>query len=165
MVLTLICRQLYHLGLGFAKKPTFVKKKWIVSTFRALPLDLDMFMHINNTAYPRIAELASWELMAAIRFNRMYATHGFLGLVITQQQVTYKKPISPFQLYEVHTNIQYADNKWLDYTHHFVQHHKDVPPGNEPIHYATVTKRGVVKTLKGRTIKVDEFINYLKCFE
>ena len=162
MVFTLTCRQLYHLSVGLFKKPVFVNK-YIVSEFRAYPLDLDMFMHMNNIAYPRVAELASWQLLAAVGFLST-VWKGVYALVITEQHVVYKRQIKPFQKYEVHTNIKQIDNKWLDYTHIFLQHKDDVPPNAKPLEYAIITKRGVVKNMSGKTIKIEEYAQYLERF-
>lgn len=128
-------------------------------------MDLDMFMHLNNTAYPRVAELASWQLLAAVGFLSIVPSKGLLALVVTEQKVEYLRQIEPFQKYEVHTTIKKSDNKWLDYSHKFLQHRSDVTENEEPIVYATVTKRGVVKNLKGKTVKIEEYSQFLRNFE
>jgi acyl-CoA thioesterase FadM len=164
MVLTLACRQLLQLALGIIRKPVYINKH-IVSEFRAYPLDLDMFMHMNNTAYPRVGELASWNLLAAVGFLKTIQTHGFLALVITEQHVIYKRQILPFQKYEIHTRIIPIENKWLEYTHVFKQHRNDVSPGESPIEYAVITKKALVKNLQGKTVKVEEYEQFLKKIE
>ena len=164
MVLLLTLRQLYHLSVGLLRRPAFTNKH-LVSQFRAYPVDLDMFMHVNNTAYPRVAELASWQLLAAVGFLSVVPKKGLLALVVTEQKVQYLRQIKPFQKYEVHTTIKQCDNKWLDYSHKFLQHKSDVPENMEPKVYAIVTKRGVVKDLKGKTVKIEEYSQFLKNFE
>lgn len=148
--------------VGITRKPLWANE-FIVSDFRAYPLDLDMFMHLNNTAYPRVAELASWELVGAIGFYKLFSQQ-IMTLVIVEQNVSYLRQIKPFQRYEVRTTINSVENKWLDYTHFFMQHREDVPSGNDPVVYATIKKRGVVKSLKGKTIPVEEYQQYLHNF-
>lgn len=164
MVLLLTLRQIYHLLVGLIRQPVFVKNH-LVAEFRAYPFDLDMFMHMNNTSYPRVAELASWQLLAAVGFLRTIPSKGFLALVITEQEIIYKKEIKPFQKYEIHTKIDQVDNKWLDYKHLFLQHKDDVQNGMDPVLYAMISKRGVVKNLSGKTIKIEEYSRYLKDFK
>ena len=40
----------------------------LVSTWRCWPIDLDVFMHLNNANYLRVAELSRWSNMAELGF-------------------------------------------------------------------------------------------------
>ena len=172
MVLLLSLRQILHMTVGFIKQP-IIENKHIVASFRAYPPDLDMFMHVNNAAYLRVGELAAWQLLGPLGFFSVIAHNGLAALVITEQQVTYKKEIKPFQRYEVHTTIRPVENKWLEYTQTFVQQRVDMHKSPtedkqsdiQPVHYCIIRKRGLVKTLKGKTIKPEELAQCLQHFE
>jgi acyl-CoA thioesterase FadM len=154
-MLLLSLRQGYQLLLGSFKKPV-LENKHLVATFRLWPVDMDVWGHMNNAAYPRVAELASWQLLPQINFASKAMKNGW-ALVVTEQKIVYKKSIRPFQRYEILTNVSMHDNKWLTYRHIFRQHKDDVKPGQSPIEFATVEKVGAVKDRKGKTVTSDQF--------
>jgi acyl-CoA thioesterase FadM len=157
MVLLLTLRQGYQLLLGSFAKP-ILENKYMVTSFRCWPVDMDVFMHMNNASYIRIAELASWRLLPKAGFLTKVFKNRW-ALVVVEQKVTYKKSIRPFQRYEVLTNVsvQEGDQKWLQYRHIFRQHKDDVKPGQAPVEFATVEKTGVVKDRSGKTIGLSQF--------
>lgn len=155
MVFILSLRQCYQLALGAIYKPV-LENKHLVASFRCWPVDMDMMLHMNNASYVRVAELASWRLLPQINFVSK-AFKNKWALVVVEQNVVYKKSIRPFQKYEVLTNVTIEDTKWLRYRHIFRQHKDDVKPNQEPIVFATVDKKGVVKDRAGKTVLSDQY--------
>jgi len=61
-------RVLGQLALGSFKPATINRMKKIPTTdvaFRCYPIDIDTYLHMNNSQYLRIAELARWKIFPA----------------------------------------------------------------------------------------------------
>jgi hypothetical protein len=153
---TFTLRMLNQLMLGFARPSTVTRARGIPSTdvaFRCWPIDLDIYMHMNNSCYLRVAELARW---------RAFPATGLLGKVMrdkvlflaVEQQIRYLRPIAPFRKYVVSTTCTvHEDDKWLWYRHVFEQHPDDVKPGKEAGKYAIIDLKAVLKEQSGKTIQ------------
>lgn len=118
--------------------------------FICWPFDIDIMMHMNNASYARVAELARWRLISAGSVKPGWA------LLVAEQKIEYRKPISPFQKYVVSTSITATEDKWLNYIHVFEQHPSLIKEGKEPVIYAIVTAKTVVKERNGKTVKPKE---------
>ncbi len=114
-----------------------------------------MFLHMNNASYIRVAELARWRLLPQTGILPKTISEGWLFLAV-EQTATYAKPIMPFQRYEVETTLTSHQDKWLMYEHKFVQCKDKVKEGKEPVVYATIKLRAVLKRADGRTIRHSE---------
>ncbi|CAH0514639.1 unnamed protein product [Peronospora belbahrii] len=105
-------------------------------------LDCDVNLHLNNASYLYSMELARWHFSAA---------NGFLWQVIKSrrmilvgsQAIRYRHAISPFQAYEIKTQVVYWDNDWLYILHQF----QDAATGKQ---FAEGLVRGVVMKEKRR---------------
>jgi acyl-CoA thioesterase FadM len=128
---------------------------WDVS-FRAWPIDLDTYFHVNNACYLRVAELARWRLFPETKMFDYFKQHGIMFLA-TENTVKYYKPIAPFQRYIVSTSLSTSDDKWFYYNHTFLQHPTEVKDGNTPIVFANVVCKAVLKEKSGKTVKVSSF--------
>jgi acyl-CoA thioesterase FadM len=122
---------------------------------RCWPIDIDIFMHMNNAMYVRCAELARWRIFPQSSSLRMTSMSGILFLAV-DQQVVYHKPIMPFSKYIIRTTISTTDNKWLHYCHTFQQDPSQVKSGQDPKIYAVVNCRAVLKEKSGKTVKIDQ---------
>lgn len=155
-MLTFIARILNQFTQGYLKRTaldTSVKHAVTYNVpFRCWPIDMDAFMHMNNASYVRVAELARWRIFPQTGFFDK-RNSGILFLVV-DQSVQYFKPIGPLQQYTVKVTITSSENKWLHYKHAFIQH--PVREGKEPIVYALVESRAVLKRKNGKTVKMDE---------
>ena len=97
MVLVLTLRQLHQVILSFATNP-IMRNRHLVCSFRCWPVDIDIFMHMNNSSYSRIAELATWRHLRCLGFLSTAVNNGW-ALVVTEQTITYLRIIRPFQRY------------------------------------------------------------------
>ncbi len=143
-------RVLNQLVLGSLKKLP-VKSPYVVN-MRCWPIDIDIYMHMNNANYPRTAELARWRAFPQANMMNVLLGKGTLFLAV-EQTVQYFKPIGLFQKYTISTTISVTDNKWMHYNHTFQQHPDDLKsPDQKPITFCIVTCKAVLKEKSGKTI-------------
>lgn len=153
-MLLLIARIINQIILGTIK-PLPSKSPCIVN-FICWPIDIDMFLHMNNSSYLRIAELTRWRFMYSTGFLSDPELRRLMFLVVDQKCV-YKRPIQPFQRFTVSTTIS-SDDKWLYYVHRFLQHPSNVKPGKVAIEYAVVEATAVIKERSGKTFRPSQII-------
>ena len=151
MVFLLTLRQINQVILSFAKKP-LLRDKQLVCSFRCWPVDLDIFMHMNNASYSRVAELATWRHLRCLGFLSSAINNGW-ALVVTEQKINYLRSIHPFQRYEVLTSFKMDDDKYLKCRQVFSQHPADVKSGADAKIFAIIERTGVIKDRKGQTIR------------
>ncbi len=160
-MITFALRIVNQLVLGKFVKINVVKAANAVPAydvaFRAWPIDLDTNMHVNNSCYLRTGELARWRIFPQSNMFATLAAKGIMFLV-SEQTIQYKRPINPFQKYVVRTSMSTTENKWMHYKHTFIQHPDDVAFGKEPIVYAIIDCKAVLKEKSGKTVKADEFL-------
>jgi acyl-CoA thioesterase FadM len=86
---------------------------------RAGFLDLDLYLHMNNSAYTVHTELARWNL---------FSYSGLLGfvlrrklvLLVTNSSITYRSPIGPWAPFEIHTKLAGWDERQMTIMHTFI---------------------------------------------
>ncbi len=88
------------------------------TTFRVLPTDIDVLMHMNNGVYFSLMDLA--------RINFMIRNQTFPRLkqnlvypVVASEMMRFRKSIQLFQRFEITTRIMGWDNKFFYVAHHF----------------------------------------------
>ena len=118
-------------------------------TQRAWPMDCDIFMHINNGSFVRLAELARWRVLSASGLLKQVLKTRTVFLV-AEQTVTYKKQLPLGRRYLLETSVA-ADQKWLWYTHRFTS----VDGATE---YAIARVRAVLKAPSGKTVLPSEAV-------
>ncbi len=80
--------------------------------FRVLPTDLDINLHMTNARYLSIMDLGRTDLLICA---------GLLGLVKRQRwmpvvgsiDITFRRPLAPFQRFVIKTRLLCWDEKWL----------------------------------------------------
>lgn len=149
-------RMLSQVALGFLRPPKVnLAKKTVEVGFRCWPIDLDTYLHMNNAQYLRVSELSRWRIFPPSGLMAASMKKGWMFLAV-EQTVKYLKPIGPFQRYVVSTKMSHKDNKWLLYEHTFQQHPNDVKAGQEPVKYAVIDLRAVLKQRDGKTVRPAE---------
>lgn len=151
-MLTYTLRVLNQIMLGSIKKIPITSPYQV--PFRCWPLDMDLFMHLNNASYFRVAELARWRMFPQ---SNMTSFAGSMFLVV-EQSIKYIRPIGPFQSYVVSTKLSSSDDKWIHHEHTFQQHPKDVKKGKEPAVFAVIDCKAVVKEKSGKTIRPSQIV-------
>ena len=141
-MLELYIRFVNQIILGVIKKHVILESpKRILNEFRCWPIDIDLFLHMNNSKYLTIAEMTRWRMMYSMGSSGLLAKSGLF--LVSEQQIQYYKAINPFQKYVVETKIEYnpEDNKWLWYTHTFLSHPTNIKKDRDPIKYAVVISK------------------------
>jgi acyl-CoA thioesterase FadM len=127
-----------------------------VAPFRCWPVDY-AFGHMNNAAFITVAELSRWRMITELGLTEHVFSKRAL-IVVSEQSVSYKKPILFMREYVVSTTIRVSeDDKWLHYCHSFEQFPDTVEDGCETIKYAEVNVKAVFKS-NGKTIKPSELM-------
>ena len=153
-------RVIHQMLRGYLSKPVMTGDKAVDIGFRCLPLDIDIFGHMNNARYLQNAELARWRLLPASNVtHRITSKEGMIFLAV-ENKVKYLGEIKPFQKYIIRTTctVSRSDDKWLFYKHVFKQHPKDVMTGQQPRIFCEIDLKAVVKERSGKTIKPSTLI-------
>lgn len=151
-------RQIYHVLKGM-KTPQVVRNKRLEVPFRCMPWDIDLFMHMNNASYLRLAELARWRMVGSsgMAESDLFRSGNVLFLAV-ENKVKYLRQVQPFKKLIVTLSCDvYKDDKWIYMRHRFEQH-PDTKSGQEPKLYADVECRAVFKKRNGQTIKPSDLM-------
>ena len=162
-----IIKQIVH---GCISAPKIKPNKTVGIHFRCWPIDIDAFLHMNNSKYLQVAELARWRtLPASSMMSRVFTKEGLLFLAV-ENHIKYIRPIQPFQKYVVSTSVSFdpIDDKWLNYKHVFHQETEnniDSDSLSSGKTFAIVDLKAVVKENNGRTIKPSTLVKNSKFFK
>ena len=119
--------------------------------FRVLPTDLDVLGHMNNGVYLSIMDLARMDLMIrAGAWSRLRAL-GYYP-VVSNQTISYRKSLQPWQRFVVETRIAGYDSKGVFVEQRFVV-------GGEI--YARAFMRGRFLKKSGGTVAIGEVADAL----
>jgi len=128
--------------------------KRVTAPFRCYPLDIDVFGHMNNANYIRVAELARWRMLTESNLLT-YMLKRRLMFLLVEQTVKYDRPIMPFQSYNVQTSVKVcSEDKWVYYTHIFEE--ANPSSSDSPKVYARIEAKTVMKLSNGKTLKPSE---------
>lgn len=85
---------------------------------RAGLLDIDVMSHMNNAAYLTHCELARWQLCAETGLLS-WCVRKKAGFVVAHVNMRYRREVSAFQPFEIHTRIAAADASSVYMSHDF----------------------------------------------
>ena len=145
---------------GYINPPVLDKAaKTVTIPFRCWPVDVDPYFHMNNSKYLFLAELARWRTFPATGMVHKALSRDGLFFLLADTHIEYKRPINPFQRFVISTTITTEkDDKWIYYHHNFLQHPDDVKEGNEPLTFATLKSKSVLKQANGKTVRPSSMI-------
>ncbi|HET7275981.1 MAG TPA: thioesterase family protein [Longimicrobiaceae bacterium] len=83
-----------------------------VVVFHVLPNDLDINFHMNNGRYLSLMDLGRLDLMMRIGVMRQLFRCKWRP-VIGSLSIRFRRSLSPFQRYEIHTRLLCWDDKWM----------------------------------------------------
>lgn len=101
---------------GFMKKDPRIKP-W-KRHYRCMPWDCDINIHMTNARYNGIQDLSRTYALAEMGILFSLFKQGFLP-VLSAQEITYFKPIGPFQKFTVITTLGHWDEKYYYISHEF----------------------------------------------
>lgn len=156
-MITFTLRIAHQILRGSLSRPVVTPEKTVVIAFRCWPIDIDPFLHMNNSKYLLNAELARWRtLSAGDVLSRAMSKEGLLFLA-TENNVRYMHPIAPLQKYEISTTCTVdGGDKWFYFRHTFQEHPDDVK--GKAKEFAIIDLKAVVKQKNGKTIKPSTLI-------
>ncbi len=79
--------------------------------FRVWPLDCDINLHLTNARYFSLCDLSRIYLLAEVGILFKMLKRKWLP-VVQAQEISYFKPINPFQKFEVTTRLSHWDDKY-----------------------------------------------------
>lgn len=91
--------------------------------FRVLPTDIDVLMHMNNGRYLSLLDLARVDCMirnktfASLKKYKIYP-------VVASEMIRFRKSLNLFQRFEITTQIQGWDDKFIYIVHQFKRQHR-----------------------------------------
>jgi len=183
-MLTFTLQAIYQIVRGHISPPKLSLTKTVDVAFRCWPIDMDAFLHMNNSRYLLNAELARWRTVSACSdafFTRVSSKEGILFLAV-ENKIQYLRPIAPFERYVISTTCTTDDSsssssstkndKWLYFRHVFQQHPDDIIRRDDndeekdavPLTYAVIDLKAVVKQKNGVTIKPSTLMNESKFY-
>lgn len=96
---------------------------------RVLPNDLDFNFHMNNGRFLSIMDLGRIELIKQRGLIKHMIRHRWAPIV-GQAQISFYRPLNPFQSYELHTRLMCWDNKWAYFEQIFISKNKTIAVGH-----------------------------------
>jgi YbgC/YbaW family acyl-CoA thioester hydrolase len=101
--------------------------------FRVWPTDLDINLHMTNARYLSFMDLGRTDLLLRAGMLEMLRRERWKP-VVGNIDIKYRRPLMPFQSFEIHTRLLCWDEKWL-YLEQSLESDKGV--------HATATVRGL----------------------
>ena len=148
--MNLYFRLLWLLLTGRRKGPADVLDEMEL-TFRVLPNDLDVNMHMNNGRYATIMDLGRIDMMQRIGLFRHVVKNKWMP-ILAAEELQFLRPLKLFQTYTLATRLLHWDDKWFYFEQKFRSNDKEIA-------------RAVVKTQlrKGRMkVSAEEIMEKLK---
>ncbi len=89
------------------------------TSFLVWPQDLDLNLHLNNGRYLTVMDLGRLDFMGKTGTLWGALRRGWLP-VLGATQMVFRRPLKPFQRYQVETTLEYWDDKWFVMRQHFI---------------------------------------------
>lgn len=80
--------------------------------FRTWPHDLDLNFHMNNGRYLTLMDLGRMQLLARLGLLGGVLKRGWMP-VIGEAHMRWRRPLAPFQAFELRTRLVSWDQKWF----------------------------------------------------
>lgn len=110
--MTLFLRTLQTLTRSLMRKPITDINEVTKHRFRVLPIDIDVYRHMNHAKYLNYLEAARWDFQVRSGFLKLALKKGWIG-PLAQVQIEYFRPLTLFRLFEVTTQFVAFEDKWL----------------------------------------------------
>ncbi|MFM9974964.1 MAG: acyl-CoA thioesterase [Beijerinckiaceae bacterium] len=107
------------------RRPALKPMDESVTSFRVLPNDLDLNIHMNNGRYLTIMDLGRVDLLVRTGLFSEARRRGWFP-VVGSVQIDYKRSLNPFQRYDLKTRVLGWDERWFVMEQVFVRDGKAV---------------------------------------
>ncbi len=81
-------------------------------TFRCLPTDLDLNLHMTNSRYHSFMDLCRMDLLVRSGAWKRLRAAGF-NPVLGSSSIRFRRPIDPFQRFDVTARVLSWDERWI----------------------------------------------------
>ena len=107
--------------------------------------DLDIYGEMNNARYLNIMEMGRWDLSVRAGMIDVMKKHKW-GFVVAGVSIRYRKNLTAFQKFDLHTRLAGADKRWL-YVEQNI-HRKGRQHTGALFRTAVLSKQGMIPTEK-----------------
>lgn len=112
-------------------------------SFRVLPTDLDVNMHLTNSRYFSFMDLSRVDHMVRTGAWKRFRQNGFMP-VLGSGSIRYRRPVPPFLRIDVATRVVGCDDRWIYMEHKVV--HGETTYAIAVLKAAFIDKKGRVPT-------------------
>ena len=137
--MNLYFRCFYFLLLGVLRSRTQTSVDETRTSFRVLPNDLDLNLHMNNGRYLTILDLARIDYLGKSGLLKVCLGRKWFP-ILGSAEIKFFRPLNLWQRYEITTRLESWDEKWFVFSHRFEIDGKVV---------AQSSVRGLFRGLKG----------------
>ena len=90
----------------------------VVTHWKVLPNDLDLYRHMNNGRYPLMMDLARVDFIIRLGMTKKMIQHRWV-VPVGSTQLDFKTALAPFAEYRISTQVCYWDDKWFYFRQEF----------------------------------------------
>jgi acyl-CoA thioesterase FadM len=121
--MSLLFRFFLNIFYNLLFKPRMDLKDTARLSFRVLPHDLDLNIHMNNGRYLTIMDIGRIDLTAKTGLLEVMLKKKWGG-VATAVNINFFRALGPFQKYELHTRLLWWDESWFYLEQKFMSKNK-----------------------------------------
>jgi len=104
---------------AFFRKPLSGPLNTSVVRFHVLPNDLDFNVHMTNSRYISVMDLGRFDLtirngLAGLSYKNQWRP------IVASEMIRFRRPLPPFQAYELRTRVAGWDGKWFFFEQTFL---------------------------------------------
>ena len=89
-----------------------------VLTFRVMPADLDINLHMNNGRYLQVMDLGRFDHLIRMGLLGQVRRRRWMPLV-GSETIRFRRSLAPFRKYRLHTRLVHWDDKWFYFEQRF----------------------------------------------
>jgi len=89
-----------------------------VLTFRVMPADLDINLHMNNGRYLQVMDLGRFDYIIRVGVFGQTRRRRWMPLV-GSETIRFRRSLAPFRTYQLHTRLVHWDDKWFFFEQRF----------------------------------------------
>lgn len=114
---------LFFLALPF--RPKLVLPDCVsVRSYRVLPSDIDMNMHMTNSRYPAFADIAQLDLFIRTGMLRAAVARGWRPMLLASK-IRFRRELKAFRTFRVETRIRWWSETNGIFEHRFIKRGRD----------------------------------------
>ena len=123
--MTLIFRTIQTIARHVLRPKLEALTEPLIETYRVLPIDIDVFRHMNNAKYLNYLEAARWGMIVRGGFLKLAINYGWV-FPLRSIHIEYYRQLTMFQKFEVRSQFIYFEEKWYHVLQRFYADGKEV---------------------------------------